>query len=86
MPITISLAAHDYECLLSHVSADSSADRTLRTAAISSHSGPDALYQSYEISCDERQAEELRAIAGQHCPGVLPRLDDALKNVNPSRT
>jgi hypothetical protein len=83
MEITISLFAQDYECLLNHVSAESCADHTLRTAAISSHSGPDALYQSYEIICDETQAEELRTTAQQHCPDVLPKIDDAIKNALP---
>jgi hypothetical protein len=80
MRITISLVARDYECLLSHVSAESPADHTLRTAAISSHSGPDALYQSYEIICDETQAEELRTTARLHCPDVFPTIDAAIKN------
>lgn len=86
MQITISLVAQDYECLLSHVSAESPADHTLRTAAISSHSGPDALYQSYEIICDETQAEELRMTARQHCPDVLAKIDDAVKNAMRIRT
>lgn len=85
MQITISLAAHDYECLLSHVSAESRADHALRTAAISSHSGPDALYQSYEVICDEAQGDELRAMARLHCPDVLPKIDAALKKALPNR-
>jgi hypothetical protein len=85
MEITISLFAQDYECLLNHVSAESAADHTLRTAAISSHAGPDALYQSYDIICDERQAEELRKTAQQHCPDVLPKIDDAIKKALPKR-
>ena len=85
MHITISLVAHAYECLLSHVSAESRVDHTLRTAAISSHSGPDALYQSYEIICDETQAEELRATARLHCPDALPIIDAAIKKALTNR-
>jgi hypothetical protein len=83
--ITISLVAQDYECLLSHVSAESPADHMLRTAAISSHSDPDALYQRYEIICDETQAEELRTTAQQHCPDVLPKIEEAIKKVLPKQ-
>ena len=85
MQITISLVAHDYECLLIHALAESRFDRVLRTAAISSHSGPDALYQSYEVICDEAQAEELRAMARLHCPDILPKIDAALKKALPNR-
>jgi hypothetical protein len=81
MEIRFSVTAEEYECLLGHVSADSAADHTLRTAAIVSHSGADAIYQSYEIICDESDAEELRRIAQQHCPDAGPKIADAIANV-----
>ena len=76
MEITISVTPGDYECLLNHVPDDSPMDRLLRTAAVVSHSGADAIYQTYEIICDETEFDELRKTAQRHCPDVASKIDE----------
>jgi hypothetical protein len=86
MEIKLSLTGEEYECLSRHVPESSPASRALTTAAILSHPGDYGIYHSYEITCDETEAQALRRIAQHHCHSVVTKIEDGIIKAKPNRT
>jgi hypothetical protein len=86
MEIQFPVTGQEYDCLSSHAPDNSPANHALTTAAVVSHSGADGIYQSYEIICDDTEAQALRRVAQQHCHSVVTKIDEAIKKAKPNRT
>jgi|Tabmets5t2r1_1033131.scaffolds.fasta_scaffold356689_1 hypothetical protein len=86
MEIKLPLTGEEYDCLSRHVPENSPASRALTTAAVLSHSGAYGIYHSYEITCDETEAQALRRVAQHHCHSVVTKIDEVIKKAKPNRT
>jgi predicted hydrolase (HD superfamily) len=79
MEITVPMTSQEYDCLSSHTSKASPANHALMTAAVLSHTDAAGIYQDYEITCGDIEAQALFAVAQLHCSSALSKIADAIK-------
>jgi hypothetical protein len=79
MEVFIKIAVRDFERLRSRVPEGSPAHEAIERATRIDYSVGGVLFEGYSIACDESSAHVLRQIASQHCPEILPKIEEAIR-------
>jgi hypothetical protein len=79
MDIFIKVAPRYYERLRSQISALSSAREAIDKATRIDHAVEGVLFEGYNIPCNEDQARIIFETAKQHCPEIVPNIEEALR-------
>jgi hypothetical protein len=77
--IFIKVAPRHYERLRSRISDNSLAREPIERARRIDHSGEGMLLETYNISCDEKQARIILETAEEYCPEIAEDIEKAIK-------
>ena len=78
MEILIKIPPQAYDRLRSHISTESPAREAIDKANRIDHSIEGVLFAGYTIACNEVQARIILDIAKQHCPEIIPDIEEAI--------
>jgi hypothetical protein len=81
--IFIKLATRDYHRLRSHIPVASRAQDAISKATPIDHAVEGVQFAGFTIPCNEEQARIILEIARQHCPSIIPEIEDAIRLARP---
>jgi len=79
MDIFIKIAPRPYDRLRRHIPAESAGREAVERASRIDQSVDGVLFAGYSISCNEEQARIILETAKEHCPEIIPDIEQAIK-------